>query len=765
MTSSASMVQTQMPERDARAHATARAGSTSARSARTRSTSARSARTRSARAGSARAGSTSRLVGTRGRTSTFRPEIQALRALAVTLVVVYHLNSGWLPGGYIGVDVFFVISGFLITGIMLAEIERTGRLRLRDFYARRARRILPASAVTLVVVTALGSAILPTTRWEAMGEQARASGLFVQNWLLASQSVDYLAEGAAASPFQHFWSLSIEEQFYFVWPGVLGLLALLTFRLSAQRATRTEPTTTATSGSLRTFRRRALLVLGMVTASSLALSVWMTAQGDPAAYFVSHTRAWELGAGGLLAFAGSTARRDERWRAALAWAGLAAIVWAAFVFSAQTPFPGSAALVPVLGTVAVIHAGRTQASWSPSHLMGRRAVQWVGDASYSLYLWHWPVIAILPVALGTLSATGDSLALAGLALVTSVLLAALSRRLVEEPFMHSARLRSSAARSLGVGLLGIVLAVSAGTVAGTALASVQRVQDRDATALLADPPPELGAASIRPEGYDPFTAASRAIVPAPADAREELPEGADGRCKSQAADPTTPVCSFGPEDATTTIALVGDSHMEQYSPAFEVLAEQSDWRVVTYFHSSCPFSTAQRDIDAERGGPCLEANEATLTALLGTAGLDAVVTSNRTAPPFMADGVRPDPQDGFRQVWGQLAEAGIPVAVIADNPLMLGDDATTDCVAEHPDHPQSCDRPRSDAMPSDHQLAPAADTPGVTLVDLTDRYCTDSVCPPVAGSVLVYRDEQHVTPSYMRTLAPYLGEALRPLGL
>lgn len=683
-----------------------------------------------------------------GARARFRSEVQALRAVAVALVVVYHLRPSWVPGGYVGVDVFFVISGFLITGIMAREIESTGRLRLGQFYARRARRILPASAVTILATVAAAVVFLPPTRWLAVGDQALSSALFFQNWALAAESVDYLAQGTAPSPFQHFWSLSIEEQFYFVWPVVLVLLAAAV-------------TSVARPGA---FRRAAGGVLLVVTAGSLAASVLVTASGEPSSYFVTHTRAWELGAGGLLALAGTTRRPGSRRMALLSWAGVAAILAGAFTYTDATAFPGVAAALPVVGTMAVIYAGRSMLRWSPRWVVDRRAVQWLGNASYSLYLWHWPVIVILPFVLGDEErTTATSTIIAAVALGLSLACAELSRRYVEAPFMHARSLKRSPRRSLALGAAALTLTVTFSGLPGYALDRDTDEQQAAVAALLADPPPGFGAASVGRTTYEPFAAETTAIVPIPTEARSELPEGAEGRCKSNMGDPFTPMCTFGDPAAGTTVALVGDSHIEQYLPVFQVLAEEHSWRVITFFHSSCPFSTAQRVSDADRGGPCLEANAATLSLLTGMEDLDLVVTSARTAPAFVDDGTRPSPGDGFRQVWAELTGAGLPVAVIADNPLMLPADATNDCVATNAEDPRPCARPREESMPVDHQLAAAADAPGVTLVDLTDRYCTTTECPAVAGNVLVYRDEQHVTPTYMRTLAPALEAVL--LGL
>ena len=312
--------------------------------------------------------------------SGVRPEIQALRAAAVLLVVVAHLWPSALPGGYVGVDVFFAISGFLITSLLLREIDRTGGLSLSDFWARRARRILPAALVTLLFCAIATILFVPLTYWQQFLAELRASTAYVQNWQLADSAVDYFAADNGPSPVQHFWSLSAEEQFYVVWP----LLLLLAVGLTRGRAARV--------------RRRAIVVtIGALTVASLAYSLHHTAANPAAAYFITPTRAWEFGVGGLLAMLPHVERpAGVKW-AVLSWVGLAGIGVAAAFFSPDTPFPGYAALLPVLGALAVIAAGAPTGRWAPTRGLELPPVQYLGNVSYSVYLWHWPLLDPRPV--------------------------------------------------------------------------------------------------------------------------------------------------------------------------------------------------------------------------------------------------------------------------------------------------------------------------------------------------------------------------------
>lgn len=307
----------------------------------------------------------------------FRPDVQGLRAIAVVMVVFYHLYPALLPGGYVGVDVFFVISGFLITGNLMRTLERTGRLQLVDFYGRRARRLIPASALVLAVTWLLAREVLPSTQRLAAAEQIRASALYVQNWLLAHDSVDYLNADSAASPVQHFWSLSVEEQFYLVWPLLFVLAGIVTAR-STYRVGRFVLVSTACA-----------LVVG-----SLIYSAYETNANQAAAFFVTTTRMWEFGIGGLAVLLDRRIANRLGRMGILGWLGLVLLLYAAFKCNGTSAFPGTIALVPVAGATLLLLSGSHRARLGPARLTSLRPCVFVGDVSYSLYLWHWPLIVL-----------------------------------------------------------------------------------------------------------------------------------------------------------------------------------------------------------------------------------------------------------------------------------------------------------------------------------------------------------------------------------
>ncbi|MDA2813264.1 acyltransferase [Nocardiopsis sp. RSe5-2] len=369
-------------------------------------------------------------------------EVQGLRGLAVSLVVVAHINSTHLTGGYIGVDVFFAVSGFIITTLLLREAREHGRVRLTAFYARRIRRILPAATLVLVTAGAASLALLPPAQTAETGRQLLASALFAENLLLAS----YHAPGVADFPAEtmnavaHYWSLATEEQFYLVWPLLVIGWTALPRRLRGLRTL---------------FAAGSVLLLGSLAASALLTSP----DGMGMAFYLSHTRLWELAAGCLLAVALVRLSVPVRVRAPLGWAGLAAILASAFLFDERTAFPGWIAAVPVLGTLAVIAAADSPGRWTAYRLLSTAPARFVGDVSYSLYLWHWPLIVFWPALTGGRLSWGwpDGLIIG----VLSLLLAWGTKVLVEDPVRHGPRLRSpraAAAFAAGCTLLIAALA-------------------------------------------------------------------------------------------------------------------------------------------------------------------------------------------------------------------------------------------------------------------------------------------------------------------
>ncbi|WP_336712303.1 acyltransferase family protein [Arthrobacter sp. USHLN218] len=680
----------------------------------------------------------------------FLPEIQALRALAVLMVVAYHLEPRWLPGGFVGVDVFFVISGFLITGHMLREVERTGTLSLRNFWAARVRRILPAALLTIGVVLAATLLLAPMTQWAQVGTQALASTFYLQNWVLAADSVDYLAAADSATALQHFWSLAVEEQFYLFWP-LLVLLAVAVIR--KRRST----FTSAARHSGPSPARLAVVLFAWVTAASLAFALWFTDTGNPAAYFITPTRIWELGLGGLLAAALSYTERWQQLRSLLALAGLATIAAAAFLLDGADPFPGAAALLPVLGTMAVIAAGRTSGRLSLHRLVDLKPVQWTGNISYSLYLWHWPLIVFYKTLAGKEPGPAPSLLL----LAASFALAALSFYWVETPVRKFGWLNLRAWRPLAAGAAATVLVGTLAFVPGNQQERILAERAEQGEALLASPPDDLGGGAMTKAADRTFTADSHVIVPDPGLAAKDVFNGKD--CASLAESTETRECAFGDKDSDFTVALVGDSHAAQWFAALEPIAKERGWRLLTYLHNSCPFNPEMRLEERDGNLECTEPNEQTMERLTGGGDVDAVVTSYYAGANFVNSktGHRPGAA-GFAEYWNDLADAGVDVYPIVDTPLPRREGGLArDCVALNYDEPQECGQARKDGLAGKDLTREAAGlAPKARVLDFTDAFCGDTTCPAVIGNVLIYADQNHITRTYMRTLVPTLEERL-----
>jgi peptidoglycan/LPS O-acetylase OafA/YrhL len=654
-----------------------------------------------------------------------RPEIQALRAAAVLLVVVFHLWPQLLPGGYAGVDVFFVISGYLITSHLLREVDGTGTVRLGAFWARRARRLLPASLLVVVISAIATFLVVPITFWRDFFVQMGAAVAYVLNWQLAADSVDYLAAENDASVVQHYWSLSAEEQFYLVWP-LLMLLAVALSRLGRG-----------------VDRRIALIVvLAAVTTASFAVSVVLTAQNPAQAYFVTPTRAWEFGVGGLLAFLPVLARQAAR--VALAWAGFVGIVATAFLFDAATPFPGSAALLPVLSTAAVIVAGTTTARGSVAQLSRFRPVQYLGDVSYSLYLWHWPLIVLAPFALGR---EPDALTLWVL-LGLSVALAALTKRFIEDPARRAPALVGRRPRVTLVVTAAAMAVALVLPVAGWGTARAERIGGQaQVDALFKSDASCLGAAALADNGcrnadLDGVLVPSLALV-------KQDNDGAFDCSNSRTLEGEMRSCSYGSEaDDAVRVAITGDSHGGMLLAGLLPLLDDLNWRLDTYIGRGCTWAA-----------PRLDEQCADYRALLQQRFLDEdydlVITTafrGRETDAGRAEVVA----QARAEVWAPVIDAGTTVVAVEDNPLVPAE--LTDCVVERPDRAlagEDCRFEEAEGYgPPDSLVTAAQLEPRARLIRTADLFCRGGVCPMVIGSTIVYMDQHHLTATYSRTLAP-----------
>jgi peptidoglycan/LPS O-acetylase OafA/YrhL len=685
------------------------------------------------------------------RSSRWRPEIQALRALAVSLVIAAHLWPDLVPGGFIGVDVFFAVSGYLITSLLVEEVVGSGRIGLTGFWARRARRILPAALLTLGVTAIATLIVVPSHRWGPFLTEIATSATYLENWRLAHTAVDYFAQNDGVSPVQHYWSLSVEEQFYLVWP----LLLAAALGVSRGRSPSTRVAVLASA-------------MGVLTAVSLAYSIIHTTADPAPAYFVTPTRAWEFGLGGLVALGlgAFIGRSPALLRALLSWGGLAAILVAAFAYGPGTPFPGVAALLPILGTLVVIRAGTPVHRLAPTRLFAWRPVRATGDLSYSLYLWHWPLLVLIPYAFDGISRG----LLAGIVLELTVGLAWLSKRYVEDPLRSARGLTRRPRRTLALAGMAtaVVLLVPA---AGALQLHHELAQDQQETeALVGKHPPCFGAAA-RPPGGAPCSNPQLAgqVVPSPVEASE----APNASCQVVEVVGRVRACAFGKgaDGASETVALVGDSHASHWRAAFDGVAGKRDWHGLSVTHTGCPFSLATAALPEPARTRCVQWNQDTIRwfqrhpeihrlFVAGHTGGDVV--GHKGVDAFDAQ-VR-----GYERAWAALPASVRQIVVLRDTPKMRS--ATLDCVQgamDAGDDPaKACAVPRATALERDPAVAAAgAGVPGreVRTIDLTATLCDRASCYPVVGGALTFKDVDHLTTVFASTLGPYLDEAVQRL--
>ena len=653
------------------------------------------------------------------------------------LVIAYHFWPSRLNGGYIGVDVFFVISGFLITAHLVREATNSGRVDVPAFWARRVRRLLPASLLVLLASTVATLIWVPAGLWNQFLTETAAAAGYVVNWVLAASATDYLGAANHPSPVQHYWSLSAEEQFYLVWPLLLVIALLMARRLGAPRI------------------RAIAIVLGVIVLGSLIASIVLTAIAPAAAYFVTPTRAWEFGAGGLLAIAlPRPAALRPALGAILSWAGLVIIAASALLFTAATPFPGIAAALPVMGALLVLAAGSPASRAAPSWLMARRPVQFLGDISYSLYLWHWPLLIIAPYALGHPLGTVTKVAL----LVTCLVLATATKLLIEDPVRSGPLRLRRPLITFAAMIAAIALVIATPTVVVAAhLSSAAAQQAADNGRLFA---PCVGAAS-RQAGAECAGTTSAALIPARADIYDDT-QGAFS-CYVDSPGAQLPHCSFGSRaPGAVRVALVGDSHGAMLVPALRDVAAAQGWRVDVYVGRGCVWSQSEL---SDTGDACHARNAALQELFQNGARYDIILLTSRR--DLTVDQGSPSAEFAHAAAqWAPVAARGTKILALADNPLVP--QRLVDCVldARSDAAASACSIPRDDGYRLADGLADAArtDPADVSLLDLSRYYCSQTQCPMVIGGVIVYRDRDHLTASYSRTLAPYLVAAIEKAG-
>ena len=613
-------------------------------------------------------------------------QIQGLRALAALLVTLFHAK--WVSGGFIGVDIFYVISGFLITGLLIRELERTGTINFKEFYARRFKRLLPTSFFVLAITAAASWFLVPATMRSSLGRDIIAASLYVSNYLFAWWQADYQNLDATPSPVIHYWSLAVEEQFYLLWP-----VLILTFFMVAIKV-----------------RRKITLtfLIAAVTGLSFIFSIYQTETSPIWAFYSLPTRAWELGLGALLVLL-----PPIRTKKLVGLLGFIFIIVSASIFGETTAFPGINAVLPVMGTVTLI---ATINSWPPflNDLANSRLSQWLGEISYPLYLWHWPLL-VLP---STFYARPLAIYERILAIITTIVLADLTHRFIEEPFRKRKIASISIFRRSGAITLVSVLI-------GTAIifSSTDKIDISGINGAVS-----LAQIKARPLVY------------------------ADG-CHANYAQTESGKCEYAKMDSQKTMVLYGDSHAAQWFPALVEIASRSGYKLISLTKSACPsVDTVRLDQGGFKMSRCKQWRINTIKRIQNIKPDVLIMSSFQyfAQPRSYADREKWW-NEGQRKLLTEVKNVSPHLIYITDTPHPLRDIPA--CLANY-----------SISKCNTTQRSENLSISGFDVIDPNSWLCS-RVCPAVKDGVVAYRDASHISVDISIALIPRLTQALRDQGV
>lgn len=695
-----------------------------------------------------------------GAAPRFQPEIQGLRALAVLVVLLYHFWPDRLTGGYVGVDVFFVISGYLITAHLFKEAVKTGGVRLGQFWARRIRRLLPLSLLVLLLTAISAVLILPSTAWQATLRQIIASTLYVQNWILAADAVEYSKADERATAVQHFWTLSVEEQFYVLWPVLLAL-TLMFLALRQRRS--------GAPGLERGQIRAAFLwVVGLLGAFSLAFSIYYTAVAPAQAYFVTPTRIWEFTLGAIAALVLGSRQFNGRLGNLLGWLGFLLIAGAAVFYTDATPFPGWTALVPTLGTVLVLVCGGREPVTGVHWWLSLRPATAIGDWSYAIYLWHWPVVIFSPY----ISEAARFWYVKVLLILGIIGLSAMSTRFFETP-IRRAKILLPTWRTMAAAGTGMVLVIVSGIVA------VSTMQTSSADATLTEDHPCYGYRALaNPEECgDPFEG-ELGLWPSPAVVAQQYQEEAFPGCQADEDTPGVQECWLGAEEseAQGTLAVFGDSHATMWLPALDEIAQEQDKRLLVMTRSAC---TPRGGEVGEDSSECLKTNAEIIDQVSQDESIETVVlaASQRhgefggPSRDLGLDEEEHDLDDSALAMYEPILtwlEAEKEVVVFGEAPRLSNDEGSEEtlpeCVALNESDLSACNETQEDTRVGDRWLTRSAevfeDAENYHFVPTEDLVCREDTCYAVLGGAITYSDNSHLAQDFVRTTVPELTDRM-----
>lgn len=610
------------------------------------------------------------------------PQIQALRALAALLVLVYHAK--WLDGGYIGVDIFYVISGFLITGILIRELDSKNTISLIAFYARRTKRLLPASFLVIFATGIAGYIFLPASMRESFGRDIIAASTYISNFLFALWENDYQNLNSTPSPFIHFWSLAVEEQFYLFWPFFI----LVLFRVGKRRA----------------------VFLGIVAtlASSLIFSLYLTERAPIWAFYILPTRAWELAAGALLVFLPEL----KKARPLIALSAFTTLAIVTVIFNEATPFPGTAALAPVIATVFLL-ASRSKWPLFIDFVAQSRLTQWLGAISYPLYLWHWPLLVIPAIYLGEELTTLQT----SLLLAITVVLAGLTNKFVEQPM-----------REIKLSHRGVLSFAAIATSISVLVGCLTVMQHSNTIMINGSVTVSLDEVRLKPLiNYD--------------------------GCHISMGQTVSPLCEYGDITSKKTIVLYGDSHAAQWFPALDLIGKKRGIKIVSLTKSACPSAEVIKELSSQYDvADCQAFRDSSIARIQKIKPLAVILAGMQPfTAPYSDESAKSWWSKGERVAFNRIKGATAFPIYLTDTPLPRVD--IPDClVAGRGD---ACDTSR----PVDAEVAA-----GLIQINPTPWLCTEK-CPAIVDGIIAYRDHSHLSVAMSKHLAKELEMSLVRLGL
>lgn len=609
------------------------------------------------------------------------PQIQALRALAAILVLLFHAEL--VGGGYIGVDIFYVISGYLITGLIVREIEESGSLNFRAFYLRRIKRLLPTSFTILMVTALTAWYFYPGTMRDELGRHIFAAAVYVSNFLFAFWQMDYQNLNAIPPVVVHFWSLAVEEQFYIFWP----VIVLAAFKFGG--------------------RKNLFKVIGVITAASFIFSLYLTEASPIWAFYSLPTRAWELGVGALLL----AIPKKYKLSVAYPWIALLLITYSSFFYTDKTPFPGTAAIAPVLGTAAAI---ASISSWPRilNFFSNLRVTQWLGEISYPLYLWHWPLLVIPMVYLGR----GLNIYERALAIIGTLLLADLTHRYIEQPLRHI----SLSPKKI---VSGAVIASLIAT--GTGLAISASANNR--ITLSSGESYSLEEIMVKPQVY--------------------LDD-----CHVNNGETVSGDCTYGPV-SDNKIVLFGDSHAAQWMPVLEELAYKKNFQLISLTKSACPAAAVLKVESGEyKNADCSKWRENSIARIQALKPMAVIVSGMQHFEMPSGYSSRAEWwREGQAKTFAGLRGSSDHIIYISDTPHPLRD--IPSCIAAG--RIDKCNA----TEPSE-----AIFSPGWKQINPTSWFCSQN-CPAIIDGVVAYRDASHISVLMSKKVEPQLLSTLISLGV